>query len=76
MRGREAHAALLVGGGAGDEHEAKSVTISLRSRTPGGGASRPVDVPPPVPTLYADDGRLVTYRTTAPGLAPDFVVSK
>ncbi|WP_185893326.1 hypothetical protein [Streptomyces sp. WAC08241] len=43
---------------------------------PGGGASRPVDVPLPVPTLYADDGRLVAYRTTASGLALDFVMSK
>lgn len=30
----------------------------------------------PVDTLYADDGQLVTYRTTAFGYSPDFIMSK
>jgi hypothetical protein len=30
----------------------------------------------PVDTLYADDGQLVTYWTTASGFALDFIMSK
>ncbi|MET8742363.1 DUF4232 domain-containing protein [Streptomyces sp. NPDC004728] len=74
--GEEAYAALLVGGGARDEYEAKSITLVLQGGKPGSGAGKPVDVPVPVDTLYADDGRLVTYWTTASGYALDFIMSK
>ncbi|MFF4015374.1 DUF4232 domain-containing protein [Streptomyces sp. NPDC001843] len=74
--GQEAYAALLVSGGHRDEYEAKSITLSLQGSRPGTKAGKPVDVPMPVRTLYADDGQLVTYWTTAPGLALDFIMSK
>ncbi|MET9956178.1 DUF4232 domain-containing protein [Streptomyces sp. NPDC006339] len=74
--GDEAHAALLVSGGARDEYEAKSIRLTLQGRTPGSTAGRAVDVPMPVRTLYADDGQLVTYWTTASGAALDFIMSK
>ncbi|MEU0626485.1 DUF4232 domain-containing protein [Streptomyces sp. NPDC005989] len=74
--GEEAYAALLVSGGARDEYEAKSITLGLQSGKSGSGAGKPVDVPMPVDTLYADDGRLVTYWTTASGYSPDFIMSK
>ncbi|WP_328484112.1 DUF4232 domain-containing protein [Streptomyces sp. NBC_00377] len=74
--GEEAYAALLVSGGARDEYEAKSITLSLQGRTVGSSAGKPIDVPMPAPTLYADDGQLVTYWTTASGFALDFIMSK
>jgi hypothetical protein len=74
--GQEAYAALLVSGGARDEYEAKSITLTLQGSTPGSGAGKPIDVPMPVSTLYADDGQLVTYWTTASGAALDFIMSK
>ncbi|MDX3803468.1 DUF4232 domain-containing protein [Streptomyces sp. AK04-3B] len=74
--GEEAYAALLVSGGARDEYEAKSITLGLQGRKPGSSAGRPMDVPMPAPTLYADDGQLVTYWTTASGFALDFIMSK
>ncbi|WP_254705605.1 DUF4232 domain-containing protein [Streptomyces vilmorinianum] len=74
--GKEAHAALLVSGGARDEYEAKSITLRLQGSKPGSRASKPMDVPMPVNTLYADDGQLVTYWTTASGFALDFIMSK
>ncbi|MCX5265574.1 DUF4232 domain-containing protein [Streptomyces sp. NBC_00199] len=74
--GEEAYAALLVSGGARDEYEAKSITLGLQGRKPGSSAGRPIDVPMPAPTLYADDGQLVTYWTTASGFALDFIMSK
>ncbi|MFG2130849.1 DUF4232 domain-containing protein [Streptomyces sp. NPDC048751] len=74
--GREAYAALLVSGGARDEYEAKSITLGLQGRKPGSTAGKPIDVPMPADTLYADDGQLVTYWTTASGLALDFIMSK
>ncbi|GGW62161.1 hypothetical protein GCM10010503_44260 [Streptomyces lucensis JCM 4490] len=74
--GEEAYAALLVAGGARDEYEAKSITLGLQGRKPGSSAGKPIDVPMPVDTLYADDGQLVTYWTTAPGFALDFIMSK
>ncbi|MEW1686736.1 DUF4232 domain-containing protein [Streptomyces sp. NPDC091265] len=74
--GEEAHAALLVSGGARDEYEAKSITLRLQGSKPGSDASKPIDVPMPVNTLYADDGQLVTYWTTASGMALDFIMSK
>jgi hypothetical protein len=74
--GEEAYAALLVNGGARDEYEANSITLSLQGPTPGSSASGPIDVPMPVDTLYADDGQLVTYWTTAAGFALDFITSK
>ncbi|GAA3398689.1 DUF4232 domain-containing protein [Streptomyces roseoviridis] len=74
--GDEAHAALLVSGGARDEYEAKSISLTLQGGKPGSRLGEPVEVPMPVSTLYADDGQLVTYWTTASGFALDFVVSK
>lgn len=74
--GEEAYAALLVSGGGRDEYEANSVTLSLQGAQPGSTAGGPVDVPLPVGTLYADDGQLVTYWTTASGMALDFIMSK
>ncbi|MFF3316402.1 DUF4232 domain-containing protein [Streptomyces sp. NPDC003035] len=74
--GKEAYAALLVSGGARDEYEAHTVSLRLQGRTPGSNASKPMDVPLPVKTLYADDGQLVTYWTTASGYALDFIMSK
>ncbi|MFD1276142.1 DUF4232 domain-containing protein [Streptomyces kaempferi] len=74
--GEEAYAALLVSGGARDEYEAKSITLSLQGRKLGSNAGKPIDVPMPAPTLYADDGQLVTYWTTASGFALDFIMSK
>jgi hypothetical protein len=74
--GEEAYAALLVSGGARDEYEAKSITLGLQGRKLGSSAGKPIDVPMPVNTLYADDGQLVTYWTTASGFALDFIMSK
>ncbi|MFC8914934.1 DUF4232 domain-containing protein [Streptomyces sp. NPDC057116] len=74
--GEEAHAALLVSGGARDEYEATSITLTLQTRTTGGHTGEPIDVPMPVDTLYADDGQRVTYWTTASGAALDFIMSK
>ncbi|MEV4441523.1 DUF4232 domain-containing protein, partial [Streptomyces sp. NPDC049577] len=74
--GEKAYAALLVSGGARDDYEVKSIALSLQGSEPGGNVSEPIDVPMPVDTLYADDGQLVTYWTTASGLALDFIMSK
>ncbi|MDH6622460.1 hypothetical protein M2271_000247 [Streptomyces sp. LBL] len=74
--GEEAYAALLVAGGARDEYEAKSVTLTLHGSKLGSKAGGPIDVPMPGDTLYADDGQLVTYWTTASGSALDFIMSK
>ncbi|WP_405736225.1 DUF4232 domain-containing protein [Streptomyces sp. NBC_01537] len=74
--GEEAYAALLVAGGARDEYEAKSITLTLHGSKLGSKAGEPIDVPMPVDTLYADDGQLVTYWTTASGSALDFIMSK
>ncbi|WP_327319144.1 DUF4232 domain-containing protein [Streptomyces sp. NBC_01235] len=74
--GEEAYAALLVAGGARDEYEAKSITLTLHGSKLGSKAGAPVDVPMPVDKLYADDGQLVTYWTTASGYALDFIMSK
>ncbi|EMF57546.1 DUF4232 domain-containing protein [Streptomyces sp. SID5476] len=73
--GEEAYAGLLVNGPM-DEYEAKSITLGLQGQKPGSSAGKPIDVPMPVPTLYANDGQRVTYWTTAPGLALDFIMSK
>ncbi|WRZ96069.1 DUF4232 domain-containing protein [Streptomyces sp. NBC_01007] len=73
--GEEAYAALLVNGPM-DEYEAKSITLSLQGRTPGSSAGKPIDVPMPVDTLYANDFQRVTYWTTASGYALDFIMSK
>ncbi|MFI8519771.1 DUF4232 domain-containing protein [Streptomyces sp. NPDC085481] len=74
--GEEAHAALLVSGGARDEYEAKSITVTLQGSKPGSHAGEPVGVDlPGVDTLYADDGQLVTYWMTASGLALRFIMS-
>lgn len=59
-----------------DEYEAKSITLSLQGRKSGSSAGKPIDVPMPVPTLYANDFQRVTYWTTAPGYALDFIMSK
>lgn len=74
--GDEAYAALLVAGGGMDEYEANSITLTLHSSRLGSKAGNPIDVPMPVGTVYADDGQLVTYWTTASGLALDFITSK
>lgn len=74
--GEEAYAALLVSGGARDEYEAKSISLTLHGEKRGSEAGEPIDVPMPVDTLYADDGQLVTYWTTASGAALDFIMSK
>jgi hypothetical protein len=74
--GEEAYAALLVSGGARDEYEANGIILTLQGGKPGSKASKPIDVPMPVDTLYADDGQLVTYWTTASGFALDFIMSK
>ncbi|MCF3122355.1 DUF4232 domain-containing protein [Streptomyces arenae] len=74
--GEEAHAALLVSGGGRDEYEATTISLSLQGSKPGTQSSEPIDVPLPVDTLYADDGQLVTYWTTASGMALDFIMSK
>ncbi|MFM9698944.1 DUF4232 domain-containing protein [Streptomyces europaeiscabiei] len=73
--GEEGYAALLVNGPM-DEYEAKSITLSLQGRKSGSSAGKPIDVPMPVPTLYANDFQRVTYWTTAPGYALDFIMSK
>ncbi|MBL1107000.1 DUF4232 domain-containing protein [Streptomyces sp. 5-8] len=73
--GEEAYAGLLVNGPM-DEYEAKSITLSLQGRKPGSSAGKPIDVPMPVETLYANDFQRVTYWTTAPGFALDFIMSK
>ncbi|GAA3099729.1 DUF4232 domain-containing protein [Streptomyces echinatus] len=73
--GEEAYAGLLVNGPM-DEYEARSITLSLQGRKPGSSAGKPIDVPMPVETLYANDFQRVTYWTTAPGFALDFIMSK
>ncbi|MET9406912.1 DUF4232 domain-containing protein [Streptomyces sp. NPDC002935] len=73
--GQEGYAALLVNGPM-DEYEAKSITLSLQGSTPGSSAGKPIDVPMPVDTLYANDFQRVTYWTTASGYALDFIMSK
>ncbi|MET9897904.1 DUF4232 domain-containing protein [Streptomyces sp. NPDC006446] len=73
--GQEGYAALLVGGPM-DEYEAKSITLSLQGSKPGSSAGKPIDVPMPVDTLYANDFQRVTYWTTASGYALDFIMSK
>ncbi|MEH0580535.1 DUF4232 domain-containing protein [Streptomyces sp. B21-108] len=73
--GEEAYAALLVNGPM-DEYEAKSITLGLQGRKPGSSAGKLIDVPMPVETLYANDFQRVTYWTTAPGYALDFIMSK
>ncbi|MDX3641749.1 DUF4232 domain-containing protein [Streptomyces sp. MB09-02B] len=73
--GEEAYAGLVVNGPM-DEYEAKTITLSLQGRKPGSGAGKPINVPMPVKTLYANDFQRVTYWTTAPGVALDFVMSR
>jgi hypothetical protein len=75
--GDQAYAAVLVSGGAMDEYEADTVSLILQGRDPGSNASESVNVDlPGVDTLLADDGQLVTYWTTASGLALDFIMSR
>ncbi|MEV8595339.1 hypothetical protein [Streptomyces sp. NPDC052012] len=52
------------------------LALTLQGPEPGSTTSKPIDVPLPVEPLYADDGRLITYWTTASGLALDFIMSK
>ncbi|MGW1713770.1 DUF4232 domain-containing protein [Streptomyces sp. NPDC002156] len=73
--GEEAYAGLLVNGPM-DEYEAKSITLGLQGRKAGSSVGKPIDVPMPVETLYANDFQRVTYWTTAPGFALDFIMSK
>ncbi|MFE7109213.1 hypothetical protein ACFU98_00535 [Streptomyces sp. NPDC057575] len=51
---------------------AVAVLLASTACEPGGDDG----VPMPVDTLYADDGQLVTYWTTASGYALDFIMSK
>lgn len=73
--GEEAYAGLLVNGPM-DEYEAMSITLGLQGRKAGSSVGKPIDVPMPVETLYANDFQRVTYWTTAPGFALDFIMSK
>ncbi|MFE4701024.1 DUF4232 domain-containing protein [Streptomyces sp. NPDC056738] len=73
--GQEGYAALLVSGPM-DEYEAKSITLTLQGSRPGSTVGKPIDVPMPVDTLYANDFQRVTYWTTASGYALDFIMSK
>ncbi|GAA1413941.1 hypothetical protein GCM10009601_00770 [Streptomyces thermospinosisporus] len=75
-RGAEAYAALLVSGGGRDEYEAESLGLTLQGPKQGTAIGKPVDVPLPAKPLYADDGQLVTYWTTASGAALDFIMSR
>lgn len=75
-RGAEAYAALLVSGGGRDEYEADSLALTLQGPEQGTTIGEPVDVPLPAKPLYADDGQLVTYWTTASGAALDFIMSR
>ncbi|MGP3970066.1 DUF4232 domain-containing protein [Streptomyces sp. 6N223] len=75
--GEQAHAALLVAGGAMDEYEADFITLDLQGREPGSNAGEPIIIEVPgVEALFADDGQCVTYWTTASGLALDFIMSR
>jgi hypothetical protein len=74
--GQEAYAALLVSRGNMDEYEVKRITLTLQGSRTGSTAGSPIDVPMPADSLYADDGQLVTYWTTASGYALDFIMSK
>lgn len=73
--GQEAYAGLVVNGPM-DEYEARSITLTLQGRKTGTTVGRPIDVPVPVERFYANDFQRVTYWTTAPGLALDFVLSR
>ncbi|WP_436790041.1 DUF4232 domain-containing protein [Yinghuangia sp. YIM S10712] len=74
--GDEAYAAMVLNGPM-DEYEVNSISLTLQGSTSGSTAGGPVDVPMPGATpLYANDFQRVTYWTTAPGFALDFVMSK
>ncbi|MGW0661957.1 DUF4232 domain-containing protein [Streptodolium elevatio] len=73
--GAEAYAAMVLNGPM-DEYEVKSISLTLHGSKLGTKAGKAVDVPMPVATLYANDFQRVTYWTTAPGFALDFVMSK
>ncbi|WP_404819017.1 DUF4232 domain-containing protein [Streptomyces phaeolivaceus] len=73
--GEEGYAGLVVNGPM-DEYEAKSITLGLQGRKAGSSVGKPIDVPMPVETLYANDFQRVTYWTTAPGFALDFIMSR
>lgn len=74
--GEEAYAAMVLNGPM-DEYEVNSISLTLQGSTPGSTAGGPMDVPMPGATpLYANDFQRVTYWTTAPGFALDFVMSR
>ncbi|WTW98448.1 DUF4232 domain-containing protein [Streptomycetaceae bacterium NBC_01309] len=74
--GKEAYAAMVLNGPM-DEYEVTSISLTLQGSAPGSKAGGPIDVPMPGATpLYANDFQRVTYWTTAPGYALDFVMSK
>lgn len=74
--GKEAYAAMVLNGPM-DEYEVTSISLTLQGSTPGSTAGGPMDVPMPgAAPLYANDFQRVTYWTTAPGYALDFVMSK
>jgi len=74
--GDEAYAAMVLNGPM-DEYPVNSISLTLQGSTPGSRTGGPMDVPLPGPApLYANDFQRVTYWTTAPGLALDFVMSR
>ncbi|WP_345651416.1 hypothetical protein [Streptomyces siamensis] len=74
--GDEAHAALLVNGGARDTYEAKTITLHLQDPELGSHAIGQIGFDlPGVDSLTVDDGARVTYWTTASGYALDFIMS-
>ncbi|MGW0661039.1 DUF4232 domain-containing protein [Streptodolium elevatio] len=74
--GKEAYAAMVLNGPM-DEYEVTSISLTLQGSAPGSKAGGPIDVPMPGATpLYANDFQRVTYWTTAPGYALDFVLSR
>ncbi|UGQ11339.1 DUF4232 domain-containing protein [Yinghuangia sp. ASG 101] len=74
--GDEAYAAMVLNGPM-DEYEVTGISLTLQGSAPGSTAGGPIDVPMPgAAPLYANDFQRVTYWTTAPGFALDFVMSK
>jgi hypothetical protein len=73
--GKEAYAAMVLNGPM-DEYKVTAIKLTLSGTKAGSKAGSPVDIPMPVPEMYANDFQRVTYWTTAPGFALDFVMSK
>ncbi|MCF2532635.1 DUF4232 domain-containing protein [Yinghuangia soli] len=73
--GKEAFAAMVLNGPM-DEYKVTAIKLTLSGTKAGSKAGSPIDVPMPVSEMYANDFQRVTYWTTAPGFALDFVMSK